>query len=242
MTYGFQGRADAAKCDANLDQTASIRHIAGMSTLVKICGLKNRAVVEAAVTAGADMVGFMFFARSPRAVSVSDVLAIHDAAPSHVEKVAVVVDADDALLDSIVGTGAIDVLQLQGAETPERCAYLKARYGLPIMKALGVATKDDLTRITDYTSVVDRFMFDAKPPKGALRPGGNGNAFDWSILTDAKIDKPWLLAGGLTPETVADAIRQSGAPCVDVSSGVESAPGEKDADLINAFIKNAKAA
>ena len=226
--------------DAGLDHVAAIRHNAPMSTLVKICGLKHREHIEAAVSAGAEMIGFNFFARSPRVISLPQVMKIHDAAPAGVAKVAVVVDADDALFDAIVGTGAIDILQLHGSETPERCLDLKARYGLPIIKVLAIETKTDVARIAEYAEPADQFLFEAKPPKGATRPGGNAISFDWSLLTDAEIDKPWLLAGGLTPDNVADGIRQSGAPSVDVSSGVETAPGEKDSDLIRAFIENAK--
>lgn len=212
-----------------------------MTTRVKICGLRRRAQLDAAVEAGADMVGFVFFDRSPRVVTLEDAAALSARVPHGVERVALVVDADDAFLDAVIGPGVVDVLQLHGGETPERCAHIRARYGLPVMKVLGVATADDVMRIDDYAASVDRFLFDTKPPKGATRPGGNAVAFDWTVLSGADVPKPWLLAGGLTPDTVADAIRLSGAPGVDVSSGVENAPGEKDETLVRAFVANAKA-
>jgi len=211
-----------------------------MDTLVKICGLKTRPHLEAAVSAGADMVGFVFFDRSPRCVTIDAVQEIYDSVPTNVASVALTVDADDALLDDIVGSGTIDVLQLHGHETPERCADIRKRYGVSVMKVLHIETSADLVAIDAYAEATDLYLFDTKAPKGATRPGGNAIAFDWTLLTGATIPKPWLLAGGLTPGNVADAIQQSGAPGVDVSSGVESAPGEKDIDLIKAFIKAAK--
>jgi phosphoribosylanthranilate isomerase len=212
-----------------------------MAVRVKICGLKHRTHVDAAVAAGADLIGFNFFARSPRAVSVDDAQALADGVPDAVERVAVTVDPDDALVDALAASGAVGIFQLHGSESPARCAEVRARSGRAVMKVLAVSDAADVARAADYASVVDAFMFDTKAPAGATRPGGNAVAFDWSLMQGARVDKPWLLAGGLTPDTVAEAIRVSGAPGVDVASGVETAPGEKDADLIRAFVTAAKA-
>ncbi len=209
---------------------------------VKICGLSQEAEVEAAAGAGASYVGFVFFPKSPRNVSFEQAQRLALAVPPGVAKVALTVNADDAFLDALTAAVALDMLQLHGGESPERVSEVKARYGLPVMKAIGVADAGDLPQIDTYSAVADQLLIDAKPPKGADLPGGNGLAFDWRLLRDRKYwTKPWMLAGGLTPENVADALRLTGARQVDVSSGVESAPGVKDAGRIADFIAQARA-
>lgn len=213
-----------------------------MDIRVKICGLRSAAHVEAAVAAGARYVGFVFFARSPRSVTVATAVALAEAVPPGVAKVALTVDATDAELDAIVAGVPLDMLQLHGAETPERVAAVRARYGLPVMKAIGIAGPEDLDRIATYGRVADQLLVDAKAPKGATLPGGNGLAFDWTLIARKYWPCPWMLAGGLTPANVAEAIRLTGARQVDVSSGVESAPGVKDDGLIRSFIAAAQGA
>lgn len=203
---------------------------------VKICGLRSQADVEAVARAGAAYAGFVFFQKSPRNLTLPQAKALALAAPVGLAKVALVVDADDATLDAIVAEVPLDMLQLHGAETPGRVAEVRARYGLPVMKAVGVAGPDDLAALMDYSLVADQILVDAKPPKGADLPGGNGLAFDWRLLVGRKWLRPWMLAGGLTAENVAEAVRLTGARQVDVSSGVESAPGVKDAAKIAAFV------
>lgn len=204
---------------------------------VKICGLKTPELVAHASRAGADWIGFVFVPASPRAVSLEaagDLLGeIGQAKP-----VALLVDPDDATVDAVTGLG-ISILQLHGSETPERVAEIKARSGVEVWKALGVATTDDLEPAAAYMAA-DRLLIDAKPPKDATRTGGLGKVFDWSILSGWRAPKPWLLAGGLTPENVASAIAATGADAVDVSTGIETAPGVKDAAKIDAFIAAAK--
>lgn len=211
-----------------------------MSLRVKICGLRRPEHVAAAVAGGAAYLGFNFFPRSPRFVTLGEARALAVEVPPGVAKVGLTVDADDDLLDRIVATVPLDMLQLHGSETPQRVAELRTRHGLPVMKVLGVAEAADLDRIEAYVPVADQIMLDTKPPKGAVLPGGNGVAFDWTLLAGRRIGKPWMLAGGLTPATVAEAARVSGARQVDVSSGVERAPGEKDAALIRAFLDAAQ--
>ncbi|MCV2882178.1 phosphoribosylanthranilate isomerase [Actibacterium sp. XHP0104] len=207
---------------------------------VKICGLKTAEHVAAAVAAGATYVGFVFFPKSPRNVSVEQAAELAFDVPPGVAKVGLVVDADDATLDAIMDRVPLDMLQLHGHESPQRVADLRARYGLPVMKAIGVADAQDLDQIDAYAAVADQLLIDAKPPKGADLPGGNGLSFDWRLLAARKYwTRPWMLAGGLTPDNVAEAARLTGARQVDVSSGVESAPGVKDAALIEAFVKAA---
>ncbi|MAM60371.1 phosphoribosylanthranilate isomerase [Maritimibacter sp. UBA3975] len=206
---------------------------------VKICGLREPGHVAAAVEAGARYVGFVFFPKSPRNVDVATAAALAAEVPPGVAKVALVVNADDALLDEITARVPLDMLQLHGGETPERVAEIRSRYGLPVMKAVGIAEAADLARIDDYAGVADQILVDAKPPKEAELPGGNGLAFDWRLLQGRHWTVPWMLAGGLTPENVALAAKLTGARQVDVSSGVESAPGEKDAERIAAFLKAA---
>ncbi|MBQ2260049.1 MAG: phosphoribosylanthranilate isomerase [Loktanella sp.] len=205
------------------------------ATRVKICGLRDAAMLDAAVTAGAHYVGLVFFDKSPRHVTLAQAAGLAAAVPAGVAKVALVVNADDTALDALLAQVPIDILQLHGAEPPERVTAIKARYGLPVMKAVGVAGPDDLTALDIYAQVADQLLVDAKPPKGADLPGGNGLAFDWQLIAKRRWPVPWMLAGGLTPDNVAQAVALTGARQVDVSSGVESAPGVKDAALIAAF-------
>ena len=213
-----------------------------MSALVKICGLKTAAMVDAALDAGADMLGFVFFARSPRHVTLDAAAALGARVAGRARKVALTVDADDAALDAVVAALKPDLLQLHGRESPARTAAVAARCGLPVMKALGVATRDDLAVVSDYAPLCERLLFDAKPPEGAVLPGGNGLPFDWTLLAGYDPGVPWMLSGGLSPANVAEAVRRTGAPGVDVSSGVETAPGVKDAGLIRAFVAAARGA
>ncbi|MBW7922224.1 MAG: phosphoribosylanthranilate isomerase [Rubellimicrobium sp.] len=212
-----------------------------MPVEVKICGLRDRAGVEAAAAAGARYAGFVFFPRSPRAVDVATARALAAWVPAGMGRVALVVDADDSLLDTITHEVAPDLLQLHGHESPARVAEIRARTGLPVMKALGVAEEGDLVAIADYLPVADRLLIDARPAPGAALPGGNGLAFDWHLIAGRHWPLPWMLAGGLTPANVAEALRLTGAQAVDVSSGVESAPGVKDAARIAAFVAAAHA-
>ena len=206
---------------------------------VKICGLTRVGDLAAAVDAGATYVGFNFFAKSPRYVSSDAARALAIEVPPGVAKVALVVDATEAELDAILDQTPIDMLQFHGSETPEDLARLRARYGLPVMKALGIASEQDLPAIDAFSAVCDQLLIDAKPPKDAVLPGGNGVAFDWRLIAARRWSLPWMLAGGLTPDNVAQAIALTGAAQVDVSSGVESAPGAKDSALMRAFISAA---
>jgi phosphoribosylanthranilate isomerase len=192
-------------------------------------------MLDAAVQAGAAYVGLVFFEKSPRNVTLAQAAALAAMVPAGVAKVALVVDADDAQLDALLAQVPVDILQLHGAETPARVTAVKARYGLPVMKAVGVAGPDDLASLETYAQVADQLLVDAKPPKGADLPGGNGLSFDWRLIAGRRWPVPWMLAGGLTPANVAQAVALTGAGQVDVSSGVESAPGVKDAALIAAF-------
>lgn len=207
---------------------------------VKICGLTEATHVAAAVEAGARYLGFVFFEKSPRNVTAGQAAELALNVPPGVAKVALVVNADTAMLDSICARVPLDMLQLHGHESPARIAEIRARYGLPVMKALGISGTDDLKWADEYAGIADQLLLDAKPPKGADLPGGNGLAFDWRLIAGRSWACPWMLAGGLTPANVAEAIRLTGARQVDVSSGVESAPGVKDANLIRAFIENAQ--
>ena len=206
----------------------------------KICGLSTAETVDAAVEFGARWVGFVTYPRSPRHVASNDVLrALGARVPKSVGRVGLFVDPDDALLDARLETGAIDMLQLHGAETAERVAAIKLRTGKPVMKVIKVAEARDVARgIATYAGVADRLMFDTA--EGTL-PGGNARAFDWTILSGRIVPLPWLLAGGLTPDNVAEAVRVTGARAVDVSSGVESSRGVKSIDLIRAFLDRVKA-
>lgn len=212
-----------------------------MPVLAKICGLTDDAAVEAAVQHGADMLGFVFFPASPRNLSAEQAEALLHNVPSGIDRVGVFVDPETDFLDKILARARLDLLQLHGDETPERCRAISIYFGLPIIKAIKVSSKADLKAAKAYEDAVDWLMFDAKPPKDATRPGGNAASFDWSIMQGAKFNRPWLLSGGLTPENISLAVRQSGASAVDVSSGVESAPGKKDPAKIRAFLDAARA-
>ena len=205
------------------------------TTRVKICGLRDAAGLDAAVAAGAGYVGLVFFEKSPRHVTLAQAASLAADVPVGIAKVALVVDADDAALDALLAQVPVDILQLHGSETPERVTAVKARYGLPVMKAVGVAGADELAALDIYAQVADQLLVDAKPHKDAVLPGGNGLAFDWRLIAGRRWPLPWMLAGGLTPDNVAQAVALTGARQVDVSSGVESAPGVKDAALIAAF-------
>ena len=202
---------------------------------VKICGVTRPQDIAAVAEAGARYVGLNFFPRSPRYVTPADAAELAALAPVGLCKVALVVDADNALLDEITGVVPVDMIQLHGSEPPERVTEIRKRYGLPVMKAVGVAGPGDLPKLDVYGRVADQLLVDAKPPKGAVLPGGNGAAFDWSLIAGRRWPVPWMLAGGLTAETVGEAMRVTGARQVDLSSAVESAPGVKDAALIQAF-------
>ncbi len=203
---------------------------------VKICGLRRIADVEAVARSGAAYFGLNFFPKSPRFVTLDLARELALAAPLGLAKVALVVDADDATLDAIIEAVPLDMLQLHGHETPDRVAQVRARYGLPVMKVLGVADEGDLADLLSYQTVADQIMIDAKPPKGAALPGGNGLTFDWRLVAGRRWLRPWMLAGGLTAQNVAEAVRLTGARQVDLASGVESAPGVKDAAMIAAFM------
>jgi phosphoribosylanthranilate isomerase len=207
---------------------------------VKICGLRTEADVDAAVGAGAAYVGLVFFPPSPRHLDLAEAAALALRVPPGVAKVALTVDADDDALDALTAAVPLDLLQLHGHETPARVAEVKARYGLPVMKAVGIAAESDLPALDDHARVADLLLVDARPPAGASRPGGNAAAFDWRLIAGRRWPVPWMLAGGLTPDNVAEALRVTGARQVDVSSGVESAPAVKDAHLIRAFVAAAR--
>jgi phosphoribosylanthranilate isomerase len=213
-----------------------------VSVTVKICGLATLDALDAALDAGADMVGFVFFEPSPRHVSFEAARALGVRVRGRAQKVALTVDADDALLEDIVESLQPDVLQLHGREPPARVVALKRRFGLAVMKAIAVAAEQDLAAVTDYADVADRLLFDARAPREATRPGGLGNAFDWHLLQDVRRDLPFVLSGGLDAANVADALRITRAPGVDVSSGVERVPGEKDPEKIRAFVRAARQA
>jgi phosphoribosylanthranilate isomerase len=202
---------------------------------VKICGLTSVSAVQACVDAGAAYIGLNFYEKTPRYASLSLAKEMALAVPVGICKVALSVDADNARLDEITEHVPLDMLQLHGSETPERVAEVRARYGLPVMKAIGIADEGDVPKIADYAQVADQLLIDAKPPKNAELPGGNGLAFDWRLITGRRWAVPWMLAGGLTPQNAAEAVRMTGAQQLDVSSGVESAPGVKDVAKIAAF-------
>jgi phosphoribosylanthranilate isomerase len=208
-----------------------------MSVLIKICGLKTAAALDAALAAGADLVGFVFFAPSPRNIEPAAARALGGRVAARARKVALSVDADDTLLAAIVAALEPDMLQLHGKETPQRVAAVKARFGLPVMKAIAVETRADLAAASAYAGIADRLLFDARAPREATRPGGLGTPFDWRLLQDFDPTIPFMLSGGLDPGNVATALAISRAPGVDVSSGVERAPGEKDLERIGSFIR-----
>ena len=206
---------------------------------VKICGIDTTAAIKAAADGGARYLGFVFFARSPRHLTLDAAATLAAAVPIGIAKVALSVNADDATLDEIVDKVPLDMLQLHGAETPDRVAEVRARYGLPVMKAIGIANEADLPAIADYAQVADQILVDAKPAETSALPGGNGITFDWRLVQGRRWAVPWMLSGGLTPDNVAEAIRLTGANQLDLSSGVESAPGVKDPGLIQQFLHNA---
>ena len=207
---------------------------------VKICGLSKPEHVNAAAQAGAAYVGFVFFPKSPRNISVQQARALSLETPAGVAKVALVVNAGDAELDALTSGVPIDMLQLHGSESPERVSEIKTRFGLPVMKAVGISDAEDLAALTEYGQVADQILVDAKPPRKSELPGGNGLSFDWRLMTGRSWPVPWMLAGGLTCENVAEASRLTGATQVDVSSGVEIERGVKDADLIRHFVAAAQ--
>jgi phosphoribosylanthranilate isomerase len=213
-----------------------------MTLLVKICGLKSPDALEVALAAGADMVGFVFFPPSPRHIGPAAARALGAQVRGRAQKVALSVDASDPDLAATIETLQPDLLQLHGKETPARVAAVRGRFGLPVMKALPISERHDLEAIRLYDQVADRLIFDARPPRDATRPGGLGRAFDWHLLQGLDIPIPYMLSGGLDAGNVAEALRITSAPGVDVSSGVERMPGEKDADKIRAFIRAARAA
>ena len=206
-----------------------------MAVQVKICGLTRPQDLDAVVAARAAYAGFVFFAKSPRALSPAQARALTLAAPPGLARIGLFVDAEDALIDAVLAEAPLDMLQLHGHESPERLADLRARHGLPIIKAVGVAGAEDLPALTTYGRVADMLLVDAKPPRDAVLPGGNGLSFDWRLIAGRRWPVPWMLAGGLDAGNVADAIALTGARQVDVSSGVESAPGIKDPAKIAAF-------
>jgi phosphoribosylanthranilate isomerase len=213
-----------------------------MSLIVKICGLSTSETIEAALAAGADELGFVFFPKSPRHVDLAQAARFAAQVGPRAARVALGVDASDSVLAAIVEALRPDLLQLHGRETPVRVAEIRTRFGIPVMKAVGVSGPGDLARAADYLPVVDRLLFDAKPPRDAALPGGNGVSFDWRLLAGLDLPKPYMLSGGLDPANVATAIAVTGAPGVDVSSGVERAPGVKDPALIHAFVAAARTA
>ena len=212
----------------------------GPSTKVKICGLRTEAAVAAALDGGADYLGFVFFPPSPRHVTPAAAKALTAGVRGRARIVALMVDPDDALIDEVVAAIAPDVLQLHGREEPERVAEIRGRWAPTVVKALPVTTAEDVGAARRYQDVADLILFDARAPADSTRPGGHGMPFDWRVLEGVRQDGDFVLSGGLTPENVAEAIRVTGAPIVDVSSGVESRPGEKDPELIRRFLRAAK--
>jgi phosphoribosylanthranilate isomerase len=212
-----------------------------MSLLVKICGLSTRETLETALDAGADMVGFVFFPPSPRHLSLQLGRELGHQVKRRALKVALTVDADDGTLDNIMDALSPDILQLHGKESVARLRDIKQKFGRPVMKALPVETSADLAALPGYAAVADRILFDARPPKDATRPGGLGAAFDWRLLEKLDLDVPYMVSGGLHAGNVAEALRLTRAGGVDVSSGIESAPGVKDPELIKAFIRASRA-
>jgi phosphoribosylanthranilate isomerase len=213
-----------------------------MTLLVKICGLSTPETLDVALDAGADMVGFVFFPPSPRNVAMDSAQELGARVRGRALKVALSVDADDGLLADSIAALAPDILQLHGKETPERVTAIRARFGLPVMKAIAVETAADLAAVATYACVADRLIFDARAPRTATRPGGLGKPFDWRLLENLDSPVPFMLSGGLDAGNVAEALGVTRAPGVDVSSGVERAPGDKDPDRIRAFIRAAREA
>jgi phosphoribosylanthranilate isomerase len=213
-----------------------------MALTVKICGLRTSEALDVAIESGADQVGFVFFPPSPRNLGLEAARLLGERAQGRAAKVALTVNANNDTLAAIVAALKPDMLQLHGDETPDRVAVVRSRFGLPVMKALPIATRADLSPIREFDKVADRLLFDARAPQDATRPGGLGVPFDWALLAGIKPAVPFMLSGGLDARNVAEALRITRAPGVDVSSGVERAPGEKDPDKIRAFIRAARAA
>ncbi len=213
-----------------------------MSPIVKICGLSTPDTLDVALEAGADMVGFVFFPPSPRHLAFAAARMLSARVRGRAQKVALTVDADDALLEAVMDALRPDLLQLHGKEPPARVAALKRRFGLPVMKAIAVAARDDVAAAASYVAVADRLLFDAQAPREATRPGGLGRPFDWRLLENLDAGLPFMLSGGLDAGNVGEALRITGAPAVDVSSGVERGPGQKDPDKIRAFVRAVRAA
>jgi phosphoribosylanthranilate isomerase len=213
-----------------------------MAVEIKICGLSTPEALDVALDSGADLVGFVFFPPSPRHLGFDAARALAKRVGGRARKVALSVDADDAWLAASIEALDPDLLQLHGKEPPSRVAAIRKKFGLPVMKAIAVEEKADLAAIAAYASVVDRLIFDARAPRAATRPGGLGKSFDWRLLENLDLQTPFMLSGGLDAGNVAEALRITRAPGVDVSSGVEHAPGEKDVDKIRAFVRAARPA
>ncbi|HEX4239743.1 MAG TPA: phosphoribosylanthranilate isomerase [Xanthobacteraceae bacterium] len=213
-----------------------------MSLIVKICGLSTPKALDAALEAGADMVGFVFFPPSPRHLQFDAARALGQRVSGRAQKVALTVDADEAFLQSVVEALHPDIMQLHGSESAAQIAAIRRKFGLPVMKAVPIAVKDDLARVGTYAGVVDRLLFDACPPRDATRPGGLGNTFDWHLLKNVRPGVPFMLSGGLDATNIGEALRITRATGIDVSSGVERAPGVKDVDKIIAFVRAARSA
>jgi phosphoribosylanthranilate isomerase len=212
-----------------------------MPVKVKICGVRTRAILDVAIAAGADYVGLVFFPRSPRHLEFDAAGTLTEAAAGRIETVALTVDAEDADLDRLIVTVRPDWLQLHGSETPERVAAIRSRFGLPVIKAIGVAGADDIASAADYRGIADLILFDAKAPAGSDLPGGRGKTFDWTLFSRLSVEPPFALSGGLDPDNVWQALAATGASLVDVSSGLERG-GAKDETLVRRFIEAAKAA
>ena len=213
-----------------------------MPLIVKICGLSTPETLDAALDAGADMVGFVFFPPSPRHLQFDVARALGERVRGRAQKVALTVDADPAFLQSIVEALGPDILQLHGAESVAQVTAIRRNFGLPVMKAVPIAVKEDLARMGTYATVADRLLFDARAPRDATRPGGLGNTFDWHLLKNVRSGVPFMLSGGLDATNIVDALRITRATGIDVSSGVERAPGVKDVDKIIAFVRAARRA
>ena len=213
-----------------------------MPLIVKICGLSTPETLDAALDASADMVGFVFFPPSPRHLRFDVARALGQRVRGRAQKVALTVDADPAFLQSIVEALGPDILQLHGAESVAQITAIRRKFGLPVMKAVPIAVKEDLARIGTYATVADRLLFDARAPRDATRPGGLGNTFDWHLLKNVRSGVPFMLSGGLDATNIVDALRITRATGIDVSSGVERAPGVKDVDKIIAFVRAARRA
>lgn len=211
-----------------------------MSIKAKICGLTTKEAIDAAIKNGADFIGFVFFPASPRNISAKKAAELSKNLPKNIKTVAVIVDMDDVELEALLKDFKPDYLQLHGHETPERVAEIKQRFAIPVIKAIAVRESDDIASASVYSKAADMLMFDARAPKGAALPGGNGLIFDWNLLKDRDFQLPWVLSGGLNTENVKDALEITGASMVDVSSAVEHAPGVKDPKLIAEFLKQVK--